>query len=563
MVLVVLYTRKMRHFLKSMLSCFLEMLVLAASAFVYALAFPNFLNVQGWGFLAFFAWIPVFRVINRATWKTVWFEGMAYGFGFYLVYNYWLKTFHPLAILLAPTLESFQYVLLFLVLKLAGMVGEKRGYLVQSLVFVAYEYLTQQGFLAYPYGNIATAIWAYRPLIQIASIGGVWVICFLMILPQAFLAQKHKEWSGYRVDIGLYLAVVFASLLFGFASIAYYDAKVPKRVVRIAAVQHSADSWKGGYETYKENYETLRGFSLEAMAGNPKPDMVLWSETAFVPSVSWHLAHPTDWRTRALVDDFVNFGKTLGVPLITGNPEGLVKDETLPAVLRDGTWNWKTYNTVILFGQGRILGTYRKQHLVPFTEYFPYEKQFPRLYNLLVANDYKWWEPGTEATVFRYDGIDFSTPICFEDIFGYLSAGFVKNGADMLVNLTNDSWSGSVCAEMQHMSQAVFRAIENRRPLIRGTNSGMTTMVDVTGRPCQTMEPFTKGWRLYEVPLGQKEGTTFYTLLPDFFGKLLLVLAVCALAGYGRSFFLVWSERRRCWKRWGHLFDALDEEMYE
>ena len=132
----------------------------------------------------------------------------------------------------------------------------------------------------------------------------------------------------------------------------------------------------------------------------------------------------------------------------------------------------------------------------------------------------------------------------------------------MLVNLTNDSWSGSVCAEMQHMSQAVFRAIENRRPLIRGTNSGMTTMVDVTGRPHQTMEPFTKGWRLYEVPLGQKEGT-FYTLLPDFFGKLLLVLAVCALAGYGRSFFLVWRERRRCWKRWGHLFDALDEEMYE
>jgi hypothetical protein len=104
------------------------------------------------------------------------------------------------------------------------------------------------------------------------------------------------------------------------------------------------------------------------------------------------------------------------------------------------------------------------------------------LYALLKANDYKWWEKGTEATVFSYDGVRFSTPICFEDIFGSLNATFVRNGADMLVNLTNDSWSGSVPAEMQHLGLAVFRAVENRRPLIRGTNSGITCLVTPSGK---------------------------------------------------------------------------------
>ncbi len=543
-----------------MFSFFSELLALGSGAFFYALAFPNFLNAKGWGFLAFVSWIPLFWVINRASWRRIGFYGFCYGFLFYLIYNYWLKTFHPLAILLAPSLEAIQYLLLFPLLKWAGKVGRRRGYLLQSLVFVAYSYLTQKGFLAYPYGNMATSLWSYRPLIQIASVTGVWGICPMMVAPQAFIAQRFKKWSIYRIDMLLYLFFFLLWLSFGFASLSFYQKRQPKRIVRIAAVQHSADSWKGGYETYRENFETLKKFSLEAMASEEKPEMVLWSETAFVPSVSWHLSHPTSLRTRALVDEFVDFGTHLGVPLITGNPEGLVKDSSLPAVLEDGSWNWKTYNTVILFGKGRILGTYRKQHLVPFTEHFPYEKQFPWLYRLLLANDYKWWEEGESPTVFCYEGISFSTPICFEDLFGDLCARFVQNGADMLVNLTNDSWSGSVCAQMQHMSQAVFRAVENRRPLIRGTNSGMTTMVDVTGAVHEVMQPFAKGWHLYKVPLLQKEGMTFYTRHPDLLAKLMLGLAFFALLLLSYGAIHSWMEVRKKWKRWGSLSLALASE---
>jgi apolipoprotein N-acyltransferase len=342
--------------------------------------------------------------------------------------------------------------------------------------------------------------------------------------------------------------LVAFQLVFGLVSYHHYEKATPSRTFRIAAVQHSADSWKGGYETYKANYQVLKNASVEALQA--KPDMILWSETAFVPSVSWHTEHPSNYLTSQLVDDFVSFGKSLPVPLVTGNPEGLVKDKDLPPFLEDGSWNWKTYNTVILFGGGNILGTYRKQHLVPFTEYFPYEKEFPALYALLKANDYKWWEKGTEATVFSYDGVRFSTPICFEDIFGSLNATFVRNGADMLVNLTNDSWSGSVPAEMQHLGLAVFRAVENRRPLIRGTNSGITCLVTPSGKIIDPMEPFTKGWRLYEVPLGQKQGMTFYTRFPDLFASLAMVVSVVLLLSA-----IVHRRQDKRRSRYDHLFD--------
>ena len=174
--------------------------------------------------------------------------------------------------------------------------------------------------------------------------------------------------------------------------------------------------------------------------------------------------------------------------------------------------------------------TYRKQHLVPFTEHFPYEEEFPWLYELLLANDYNWWEEGEEATVFEYDGIHFSTPICFEDTFGYLSADFVRNGADFLLNMTNDVWSGAVPAEVQHMQLALFRAIENRRPLLRSTNSGITCLITPDGQVVEPLEPFTQDWHIYEVSVYENAGLTFYTRFPDLFAFLTLISSVIILA---------------------------------
>ena len=516
-------------FLKKAFNFILDLLILGFSAFIASLSFPSKYIENGLPFFAFFYLIPVFYVIWRSKWSTVWLYGAFYGFLFYLFYNYWLKTFHPLAILIAPILECVQYMLLFMCLKLSKTLVKRHYSLLATLFYSAYLYLTQQGFLAYPYGNIASALYGFTSLIQIVSVTGIWGLDLIVVLPQVIISEClfEKEWKTSRWDLLISLLILSSTWIGGVFVKKKWENKESDRVMRIAAIQHSADTWKGGYSTYKENFENLKRLTMEAMEENP--DMVVWSETAFVPSVAWHSAYPNNVATSRLCNDFVSFGSNLGVPLVTGNPEGVIKDKELSPILESGDWNWKTYNTVILFSEGGIKGTYRKQHLVPFTEYFPYEKELPWLYNLLLANDYKWWEVGEDATIFEYDGVKFSTPICFEDTFGYLNAEFVSKGAEMLLNLSNDFWSMSVQAELQHYQLAVFRAVENRVPLLRSTNSGITCLVLPDGSTHGVLDTFTQAWGVYEVPIYKDKTLTFYTRHPDLFGKLYVVLSVSSV----------------------------------
>lgn len=519
----------------------LEILLLIATAVVYSFAFPGFLSNGGFGAIAFFALIPLFAVIRNTSWKAIPFYGFLFGFAFYTCFNYWLTTFHPLAILLVPIIKGGEMVMLFPALKAADRLFKRYGFLVQTIIWVAYAYLSQSWFAGYPYGTIAYAAYEFLPFVQIAEFSGIWGITFVMILPQAFLGRYVADQLGGKNEpiIGFlrsnmptvvgYAAILVFVFTFGFITLSKWESEEPELTWRVATVQHSADSWKGGYETYKRNFNNLRTMSLQALQGNP--DMVLWSETAFVPSVYWHTTYKTDEATAALVDEFVAFGKSLPVPLLTGNPEGVLDDEQLPPLHPDGSWNRKDYNTVIMFESGEIKKTYRKQHLVPFTEHFPYEKEMPWLYNLLLANDYNWWEKGYDPVVFETDeGVKFSTPICFEDVFGYLTAGFVRNGADVIVNMTNDSWSGAVSAEMQHLAMAIFRSIETRKSTVRGTNSGMTAVILPTGEIVDPMEPFTRGWHIYDVPVFTEGNDTFYTRNVDILATIAIYASIGLLA---------------------------------
>lgn len=519
-----------KRFFRTFAIFILELVAMVACAFIASLAYPNPFDDQGWGIIAFFSLMPVFYVINRTGWVRVPFLGLAYGFTFYLFYNYWLSTFHPLAILLVPILKSVQYIVLFPLLKAATSLFRKHSYIIQALVYVCCLYITQQGFLGYPYGNLSAALTEFRTLIQIVDITGIWGLCLLVVLPQTLVAKMLSSLPlrGWYVDVMAIVALYLAVIIYGLFAIWRYDAVESGRIVRIAAVQHSADSWEGGDATYRRNFDTLTRLTEEALA--EEADLVAWSETAFVPSVSWNLSYPVTPARGELTREFVDFGLSMPVPLVTGNPESVLADESLPPILDDGTYNWKKYNTVILFADGQVQETYRKQHLVPFTEHFPYQQQFPRLYQLLLENDYNWWEEGHEATVFTYDGYSFATPICFEDTFGYLSADFVSRGADFLLNMSNDVWSGSVPAEVQHMQLAVFRAVENRRPLLRNTNSGISCLVSTTGEVIEPMEPFTQSWHIYEVPIYEDAGLTFYTMFPDLFAKLFIVITAGCFA---------------------------------
>ena len=523
-----------------------EVLVLLASAFVLAASFPGFLTDDGIAPLVFVALIPVFMVIRNTTWRCVWFHGFLFGLVYYFFFNYWLKGFHALAIVIAPVIKGGEMLLLFLALKAIDEAFPKKGYILKGAVWAAYAYLAENWFAGYPYGNIVYALYPYPVLYQIADITGIWGIICLMVFPQAAAADYLYPWvmgkkGSFRlwlksnlIPLIIWALLSVASIIYGIFSLAYWEDRIPSSTMRVACVQHNHDSWKGGYNTYRSNFNNLKRYTTESLVTDP--DLVIWSETAFVPSVAWHTtydAEGTVWEDiHDLTIDFVEYAESIGVPLLTGNPKSVIADPSLPPYDEDGNKNSVEYNTVILFQDGEIKGEYIKQHLVPFTEHFPYEKQLPWLYNLLKAMDYNWWIPGTEPTVFDLNGVHFSTPICYEDAFGVLNAEYVASGAEVIINMTNDNWSKKPSAEWQHAEIAAFRSVETRKAMVRGTNSGITCLIVPTGEIQDPMKPFSMGTHSGGVPVYSQSdyGNTFYVEHIDLFAKIAIGVSIAALA---------------------------------
>lgn len=505
-----------------------ELFLLLSGALLFALAFPSFASENGWGPLAFFSLIPVFMLVHKAGWWKIGPYGLLYGFLTYALFNFWLSTFHPLAILIVPTIYAVYFLAVFPLLKMADSLFPKYGYLLQILIWIGYEFLRTKGFLGYPYGNIGYSQYQFLPFIQISEITGFWGVSALVVFFSAFIGNAVRDsfadWKqflkSHRIDAAVYAGLIVLSLLFGFA-VQRGDYEDQKQW-RVALVQHNADTWEGGLRTFRRNLDTLIGLSEQALKENP--EIVIWSETAFVPGVDWHTRFRTDAERYALVKDFREYMQGQSVPFVTGNDDGQLADPNLPPVLPDGSLNRVDYNAVLLYHENELKETYRKTHLVPFTENFPYKETLPRFYQVLVDHDYHFWEKGSEYTVFEAAGVKFSTPICFEDVFGYISRRFVNEGAEVIVNMTNDSWSGSVAAQMQHMAMAVFRAVENRRSVVRATNSGMTCIIDPDGRVLNMMEPFTRGYLVDEVPV-YTERSTLYTRWGNWFAWTALIAA--------------------------------------
>jgi apolipoprotein N-acyltransferase len=137
-------------------------------------------------------------------------------------------------------------------------------------------------------------------------------------------------------------------------------------------------------------------------------------------------------------------------------------------------------SAALVTDDGANAGRYDKIHLVPWGEYVPFKNFFSFAKKLTAgAGD---MDRGVDRTVFRTDGHNFGVFICYESIFGDEVRQFVKNGAEVLVNISDDGWYGDTSAAWQHLNMVRMRAIENRRWILRSTNTGVTAAIDPYGR---------------------------------------------------------------------------------
>jgi apolipoprotein N-acyltransferase len=390
-----------------------------------------------------------------------------------------------------------------------------------AIAWCVYEYLKSIGFLAYPWGLVANPAINFLPLVQFADVTGVWGVSFLMALVNALAAELAL--SGWRLPFRRQMAfvVVLVACALGYG---VYKMETPiphTSTASLLLVQQNMNPWAEGggvADSITVNADlTLQGVK----APGKKPDLAVWSES----SVSTVGVYP-DGRYYPTGTKLVPLIQRAGIPVLFGGIGIADQDKGL------------YYNSsVLVAGDGKVVDTYAKMHLVPFAESIPLFDESKGVHWFFTRVIHVWnsWVPGNRYTIFRVPVAEggqmtFATPICFEDAFADLCRQYIRRGADILLNLTDDSWSDTWSAEIQHFQVAQFRAIENRRVLVRSANGGVSGVVGPWGDIEAKMPFFERVWKKVEVPVYKESNLTLYTRFGDWFpqalGFLLLVVLV-------------------------------------
>ena len=489
-----------------------------------------------WGntVLGFVAIAPVMFAVCRApTFGFASLLGVIFGALSTLIANFWLMFFQGYSIWTMGGVV-IGYVgfnaLLFPFLRGFSRIETRLRPFLLAGAWAAYEYFKSIGFLGYPWGLIAYPLGDILPLVQFADITGVWGLSFLAALVNSLIAEAAlllsgpaRAWRQARAQLSRQAAfagvLVVACLCYGFIRLAM--PRPSEGVARLLLVQQNIDPWEEG-KARSDSTRINQDLTREAVRQAPvAPDLAVWSESS-VPDV-W-FTHQDWFNRRQASRVMAPFAREVGVPVLFGGVG--VKDYDKAEFMN---------SAALMSAAGEIVDTYAKMHPVPFAESIPFfENPVVRSFFENAVGIQLPWVMGTRYTLFQVPlrsggSLDFGVPICFEDAFSDLCRGFVLRGADMLVNITNDSWSKTWSAEIQHFSVARLRSVENRRVLVRSANGGVSAVIDPWGRILQRLPLFVRTTAVVEVPLYAVDRLTIYTRFGDWFPRLLIGLLLVAL----------------------------------
>ena len=530
------------------------------SAFVFALANPNPLFKQGLSFVGWFMYVPFFFLIKKSFFKTSWLYTGLFGVLCVCAYAFWLYNYDSLCLYIAIPIGFLACAILGLALKSTEKIFVKNAWLVQFLILCSFDYLRTLGFLGFHYGIAAYTQWKFTHLIQICSIIGVFglnaFVIFSSSLLFAFFSKiedkkyflkkmisddKHYEGATYINYVSentkkleyasLKLPIVCLCLWFVLfvLIIIQGNIKINKtknfETVTAVTIQNNDDPDENGIDNFTESVQTLITLTNEALEMNPQIKLVIWPENAVVPSIVYHFNQEQNTDRKKLVSYVIDYVKNKDITVITGNQHIEVSKDS----------GKKYYNAALLLDKQSVNPLnpeiYKKMHLVPFSEYFPYEKYFPHVYKSILERQKYFSEPGKEIKLFKTQGLSVYTPICFENNFPGLCRQARKQGAGCFVCLVNDSWAKSEVCQYQHLSMAVLRAVENSVPVAVSAVSGQTGFIDPQGRIMAMAVPFTKSYVISELPvIPSDQKLTVYNTIGDVFGYgiafLLLVVLI-------------------------------------
>ncbi len=517
------------------------------SGLLLSFAFPK----PGLYLLAWIALIPLLLDISRQDIKNkdAFKKGIVFGLSYFYGTLYWI--YHSVyyyggvglfgSILAVLALSTYLSLYTGIFTLLMSQIHKRTLYpllITAPSLWVSLEYIRTYLFTGFPWSIIGYSQYKMLHLIQIADITGIYGISFLVVafngaIVDLILLKKRIQ------EIPLYplaprLASIFLLIIAFTFTFVYGHKKLhqnrPGRDIKVSIIQGNIPQdkkWDPSFQREVMNiYENL---TREAVNSN-SPNIIIWPETA-VPFI---------------------FKEPAGGELVVSSqnlPSGLQNDELFSRELLEFVKDIKTYllfgsirqdyeiidskkrdifkNSAFLINKdGKVTYIYDKIHLVPFGEYVPLRKLLFFIDKITVGiGDYR---PGNDIkrAVTPY-GI-FSTLICYEIIFPSLVKESMKEGGDFIVNITNDAWFGKTSGPYQHFIMAVFRAIENRKPVIRAANTGISGFIDSNGNILLASPLFE---RLSVSMTVKTDNTrTFYSRYGDLFVYFCLLITISVLS---------------------------------
>jgi apolipoprotein N-acyltransferase len=439
-----------------------DLLWLTLGGFAIAAAF---LDARAWA-LAWVGLIPLFRFAPRASSMRSaalggWIAGLATNVPAFI----WLVTTInrfggfplPIALFFYAALSAYGALQFALVAAGLRWAGPRAPVLLAPALWTASEFLFPNLFpwrLGHSQRDLVV-------LLQVGDLTGPYGLSFVM----AWLQNACTEWPIRLPRVAWPTAALAAIAAYGVlrgATIEGQMAQAPPVRVGIVQGNLSLDEkrHRSEFVTNVQRYRTLTHSFAEPL------DLVVWPETV----VEWGIPHDAD--TLGPRDPFPGFS----VPLLFGAV-------TYRAHGEEAEW----FNSALLRSpDGALVGRYDKIILMPFGEFIPFAGLFPGLKQL--SPNTGDFSAGTEAGVLPASPTTrVGTLICYEDLLAPLVRRAVRSGASLLVTIANDAWFGDSAALRQHETLALWRAIENRRYLIRATNTGLSSVIDPLGREVKTL----------------------------------------------------------------------------
>ena len=498
-----------------------NILIAALSGLLLTAAFPKI----GLDWLAWFALVPLLYTLKDQPAGAGFRLGFITGLVHFLTLLYWLvpvmRTYGYLpaylSVLILLLLAAFLALFVASFAAILAKVGKNsvRCLVMIPLLWVALEYLRSFLFSGFPWELLGYSQFNRLQLIQISDILGVYGLSALIAFVNGavfitLLYLTKRRWLDAEITKRLVTGAVIA-LILGIAlswSYGHWRLKTIDHLIeispktRVAVVQGNIDQavkWDPAFQI-----DTVKKYNrLSASITKQRPDLIVWPESA-TPFYFLYDIKPTELVFEGIRQTTADY--LIGSPSFTQTGDVV-----------------RYFNSAYLISPlTKHMSKYDKTHLVPFGEYVPLKKWLPFLGKIVAqVGDFK---AGKEGETLLWKTEQVGIQICYEIIFPRLSRAMAKNDASLLINITNDAWFGKTSGPYQHFSMTVFRAVENRRALVRSANTGISGFIDPAGRVLDSTPLLQDAALARSIPLLKTK--TVYTRIGDLFAQLCFVSAL-------------------------------------